>query len=58
MSDAILSALLALGSAAALAIGLIDVVQARRGHCRPEQPVGLIAAAAAFAWLSFAVWPR
>lgn len=54
----ILALMLAAGSVAALVLGVADVRPARRGQVPPEQPVGLILLAAAFAWLSFAVWPR
>lgn len=50
--------ILAAGSVAALALGIADLPRALRGHVYPEQPVLLVLASTAFAWLSFALWPR
>lgn len=54
----IASLLLAAGAAASLAIGVADTRRAMRGHCAPEQPVGLVLLAACLGWLSFATWPQ
>lgn len=58
MTNHFLGLLLATGAFAALVIGIVDVPRARRGHCPPEQPVGLILLAACLAWLAFAVTPQ